>query len=188
MSKSQTSMPGRMAAADTPFVSAEGRLATGGVPEGFADYEYLVPMRGDGFLRIETDGEPMVILHIVGLGGVTGLGGQINPAMYPLAPAITSPANGATEVGEMPTIALSGFSSPAGNAFANATYQISTSASLASRIFIGTFSAPTAANPRGSPGTRPAVTGPTRARAPPRRARAPRGGRPRRRRPGPPLR
>ncbi len=35
MSKSQTSMPGRMAAADTPFVSAEGRLATGGVPEGF---------------------------------------------------------------------------------------------------------------------------------------------------------
>ena len=122
---------------------------TSGVPEGFADYEYLVPMRGDGFLRIETDGEPMVILHIVGLGGVTGLGGQINPAMYPLAPAITSPANGATEVGEMPTIALSGFSSPAGNAFANATYQISTSASFATILHEATVAALSYALPAG---------------------------------------
>ena len=30
---------------------------TSGVPEGFADYEYVVPMRGDGYLRLVVDGD-----------------------------------------------------------------------------------------------------------------------------------
>lgn len=103
-----------------------------GVPEGFADYEYIVPMKGDGFLRLVVDGEPMVIRHVVALGSGTDQGGFVNPLMRPNAPAISSPANGATNQNETPTISLGAFVSPAGNAFATAQFQISTSSTFAS--------------------------------------------------------
>lgn len=105
---------------------------TSGVPEGYADYEYILPMRGDGYLRLITEGEAMVIKHIVALGGGTGQGGYINPLMRPNAPTISNPAAGATSVIETPTITASGYVSPAGNAFATAQFQISTSSTFAS--------------------------------------------------------
>lgn len=105
---------------------------TTGVPEGFADYEYVVPMRGDGFLRLVVDSEAMVLKHIVALGGGTGQGGYVNPLMRPSAPTIGSPAAGATNVIETPTLTASGYNSPAGNAFATAQFQISTSSTFAS--------------------------------------------------------
>ena len=105
---------------------------TSGVPEGFADDEYIVPMRGDGYLRLVVDGEPMVIKHIVALGGVTGLSGHVNPLMRPHAPTISGPANGATNVIETPTLTAANYVSPAGNAFATAQFQISTSSTFAS--------------------------------------------------------
>jgi hypothetical protein len=105
---------------------------TSGVPEGFADYEYVVPMRGDGYLRMVVDGEPMVIKHIVALGGGTEQGGYVNPLMRPNAPTISSPATGATNVIETPTLTASNYVSPAGNAFATAQFQISTSSTFAS--------------------------------------------------------
>lgn len=105
---------------------------TSGVPEGFADYEYVVPMRGDGYLRLVVDGEPMVIKHIVALGSGTGQGGYVNPLMRPNAPTISSPAAGATNVIETPTLTASNYVSPAGNAFATAQFQISTSSTFAS--------------------------------------------------------
>lgn len=105
---------------------------TSGVPEGFADYEYVVPMRGDGYLRLVVDGEPMVIKHIVALGGGTEQGGYVNPLMRPNAPTISSPASGATNVIETPTLTASNYVSPAGNAFATAQFQISTSSTFSS--------------------------------------------------------
>lgn len=105
---------------------------TSGVPEGFADYEYVVPMRGDGYLRLVVDGEPMVIKHVVALGSGTEQGGYVNPLMRPNAPTISSPATGATNVIETPTLTASNYVSPAGNAFSTAQFQISTSSTFAS--------------------------------------------------------
>ncbi len=104
------------------------------IPAGFADYEYIIPMRGDGYLRAEVDGEPVDILHIVALGGPTGLGGYINPAMRPTTPGVSNPAAGAVNVTERPTLTASGYSSPAGNAFASAKFQISTSNTFATTL------------------------------------------------------
>lgn len=105
---------------------------TSGVPEGFADYEYVVPMRGDGYLRLVVDGEPMVIKHVVALGSGTEQGGYVNPLMRPNAPTIGSPATGTTNVIETPTLTASNYVSPAGNAFSTAQFQISTSSTFAS--------------------------------------------------------
>ncbi|MFZ1365556.1 MAG: hypothetical protein WAS90_11770 [Brachymonas denitrificans] len=107
---------------------------TSGVPEGFADYEYVIPMRGDGYLRLVVDGEPMVIRHIVALGGGTEQGGYVNPLMRPNAPTISSPTPGAINVIETPTLTASDYVSPAGNAFATAQFQISTSNTFASTL------------------------------------------------------
>lgn len=107
---------------------------TSGVPEGFADYEYVIPMRGDGYLRLVVDGEAMVIKHVVALGGGTGQGGYVNPLMRPNAPTISSPASGATNVIETPTLTASNYVSPAGNSFATAQFQISTSSTFASTL------------------------------------------------------
>ena len=103
---------------------------TSGVPAGMADYEYIASMRGDGFLRIEVDGEDVAIRHIVGLGAGTELGGYINPLMRPARPSILQPADEAIDVGETPTITVSGYSSPAGNAFAYSRVLLSLSATF----------------------------------------------------------
>lgn len=107
---------------------------TSGVPEGFADYEYVIPMRGDGYLRLVVDGEAMVIKHVVALGGGTEQGGYVNPLMRPNAPTISSPTPGAINVIETPTLTASDYVSPAGNAFATAQFQISTSNTFASTL------------------------------------------------------
>ncbi len=120
------------------------------IPAGFADYEYIIPMRGDGYLRAEVDGEPVDILHIVAIGGPTGLGGYINPAMRPAAPGVSNPAEGAVNVTERPTLTASGYSSPAGNAFASAKFQISTSSTFTSTLHdSGDVAAMTYAMPAG---------------------------------------
>lgn len=111
--------------------SGEG---TAGVPDGYADYEYVVPMRGDGFLRLVTEGETMVIKHIAALGVGTGQGGYVNPLMRPNAPTISSPATGAVNVIETPTLSASNYVSPAGNAFATAQFQISASSTFATTL------------------------------------------------------
>jgi hypothetical protein len=105
------------------------------VPDGYADYEYFIPMRGDGFIRIEVEGESMHIKHIVGLGSKTGLTGYVNPAIMPVAPTISSPANAATGVVETPTLTASGYSSPAGNAFSTAHFQVATAADFATIVY-----------------------------------------------------
>jgi hypothetical protein len=105
---------------------------TTGVPEGFADYEYLIPMRGDGYLRMEVEGESIEVLHIAALGGTTDLGGYINPEMRPGAPSVTSPADNAVDVSERPTLTVTDFVSPAGNAFAFAQFQLSAASSFSS--------------------------------------------------------
>lgn len=107
---------------------------TSGVPDGLADYEYILPMRGDGYIRIVVEDESMIINHIVALGGVTGLAGFINPLMSPDAPTVSSPSNGATNVTETPTITASGYVSPANNAFSAAQFQISTSNTFATLL------------------------------------------------------
>lgn len=107
------------------------RRTGGDIPAGFADYEYILPMRGDGWLRLGVEGEAMIIAHIVALGSSTGLGGFINPDLRPNTPLISAPAAAATNIMERPTLALAAYSSPAGNAQAAVRFQLSTSASFA---------------------------------------------------------
>jgi hypothetical protein len=100
------------------------RRQGGDIPAGFADYEYILPMRGDGSLMIVTEGEAMQIRHIVALSAATGLGGYVNPAMRPNAPAISSPADGAVDIFERPTLAIAGYSSPGGTPQAGIQFQV----------------------------------------------------------------
>ncbi|MCO8167871.1 hypothetical protein NJC40_08775 [Pseudomonas sp. 21LCFQ02] len=104
---------------------------TADVPAGLADYEYILPMRGDGWLRLSVEGEGMTIAHIVALGQATGLGGFINPEQRPNTPVTTSPVNAAVNVMERPALALASYSTPAGNAQAAVQFQLATSAAFA---------------------------------------------------------
>jgi len=106
------------------------RRTGGDIPAGFADYEYILPMRGDGGLRLDIEGEAMTIAHIVALGNTTGLGGFINPDQRPNTPLIASPLAAAVGVMERPTLTLAGYSSPAGNGQAAVQFQLSTSAAF----------------------------------------------------------
>ncbi|GFM85424.1 hypothetical protein PSCICO_08230 [Pseudomonas cichorii] len=108
------------------------RRTDGDIPSGYADYEYILPMRGDGSLRLDIQGEAMTIKHIVALGQSTGLGGFVNPDLRPVAPLISAPASAATEVMERPSLALAGYSSPSGNAQAAVQFQLSTTATFTS--------------------------------------------------------
>lgn len=108
------------------------RRTDGDIPTGYADYEYILPMRGDGWLRLDISGEAMSIAHLVALGTPTGLGGFINPDLRPATPLISTPAAAATGVMERPTLALAGYSSPSGNTQAAVQFQLSTTAAFAS--------------------------------------------------------
>lgn len=107
------------------------RRTDGDIPTGYADYEYILPMRGDGWLRLDVEGEAMSIAHLVALGMPTGLGGFINPDLRPVTPLISSPAAAATGIMERPTLALAGYSSPSGNTQAAVQFQLSTTAGFA---------------------------------------------------------
>lgn len=107
------------------------RRTDGDIPTGYADYEYILPMRGDGWLRLDISGEAMSIAHLVALGTPTGLGGFINPDLRPVTPLISTPAAAAAGVMERPTLALVGYSSPSGNTQAAVQFQLSTSAGFA---------------------------------------------------------
>lgn len=104
------------------------------IPVGFADVEYMLPMRGMGYLRLEVSDEPMELRHIVALSEPTNLGGLMNTALRPNAPVISNPSAGAINVLETPTLTASGYLSPAGNAFAIAEFQISTSSTFATLL------------------------------------------------------
>lgn len=106
------------------------RRTGGDIPAGFADYEYILPMRGDGWLRLDVEGEAMTFAHIVALGNSTGLGGFINPDLRPITPLISSPAAAATGIMERPTLALAGYSSPSGNGQAAVQFQLSVTAAF----------------------------------------------------------
>lgn len=94
------------------------------IPAGMADYEYILPMRGDGWLRLDVEGEAMTIHHIVALGQATGLGGYINPSLRPDTPAVSAPSAAAVGVAERPTLQLQRYTSPAGNAQAAVQFQV----------------------------------------------------------------
>lgn len=86
----------------------------GEIPDGFADYEYVLPMEGDGYLRLDIEGEAMEIPHIIALGEPTGLGGLINTAMRPSTPIINGPVNGGTGISARPMLSIASYSSPSG--------------------------------------------------------------------------
>jgi len=107
------------------------RRSGGSIPAGMADYEYILPMRGDGWLRLDIEGEALTLSHIVALGTPTGLGGFLNPELAPSTPAIASPADASVGIMERPTLALDNYTSPAGNAQQAVQFQISTDALFA---------------------------------------------------------
>lgn len=100
------------------------RRQGGSIPAGMADYEYILPMRGDGWLRLDVEGEAMTIHHLVALGTATGLGGYINPALRPDTPTVSAPSAAAVGVAERPTLQLQRYTSLAGNAQAGAQFQV----------------------------------------------------------------
>lgn len=104
------------------------RRQGGDIPAGFADYEYILPMRGDGSLRLDIEGEPMIVRHIVAISAATGLGGFVNPAMRPAAPNVIAPADGAIGIFDRPTLAIDSYVSPGGTPQAGVQFQLSTSA------------------------------------------------------------
>ena len=107
------------------------RRTGGDIPTGFADYEYILPMRGDGWLRMGIEGEAMTIAHVVALGSSTGLGGFINPDLRPTTPLISSPLAAATGVMERPSLALAAYATPSGNAQDAVQFQLSKDAAFA---------------------------------------------------------
>lgn len=107
------------------------RRTGGEVPTGFADYEYILPMRGDGWLRVDVAGEGMTIAHIVALGSPTGLGGFINPDLRPNTPVLSTPTAGQAGIMERPTLAIAAYSSPSGNAQKAVQVQLSNVAGFA---------------------------------------------------------
>lgn len=107
------------------------RRQGGDIPDGFADYEYSLPMRGEGSLRLDIEGEPLVIRHIVAVAEGTGLSGFINPAQRPAAPAMASPAADAGGVTERPTLSIAGYASPGGTPQAAVQFQVSTGSAFA---------------------------------------------------------
>lgn len=107
------------------------RRQGGDIPAGMADYEFALPMRGDGYLRVEVAGESVDIRHIVALGQNTGLGGYLNPDQRPATPAISAPANAAAGLMERPTLALASYSSPSSVAQAGVQFQLAAAATFA---------------------------------------------------------
>ena len=107
------------------------RRQGGDIPEGLADYEYTMPMRGDGCLRMVIEGEAVTIQHIVAVSATTGLGGFINPAMRPDTPEISTPADLATGLFARPTLAVGSYSSPGGAVQAGIQFQLATADTFA---------------------------------------------------------
>lgn len=106
------------------------RRTGGQVPDGFGDFEYILPMRGEGSLRGDVVGSGMTISHLVALGQATGLGGFLNPALRPATPVMSSPVDLATNVTERPTLALASHSSPSGVAQAAVRFKLSKTADM----------------------------------------------------------
>ena len=102
------------------------RRTGGDIPPGFADYEYVLPMRGEGSLRMDYSGEPMNVQHMVALGSPTGLGGFVNPDQRPAAPVTSTPANALTSVPERPTLSIAGYFSPVGSPQGAVQFQLAT--------------------------------------------------------------
>ena len=119
------------------------RRTGGDIPAGFADYEYVLPMRGEGSLRMEFSGEPMSVQHMVALGSPTGLGGFVNPDQRPAAPVTSSPANALTGVPERPTLSIAGYSSPVGSPQGAVQFQLATVSNFA-QILLDTGTLPPA--------------------------------------------
>jgi len=107
------------------------RRQGGDIPEGFADYEYILPMHGDGCLKMEIEDEALTINHIVVVSAVTGLGGFVNEALRPNAPTISTPADGATGIMDEPTLSIASYSSPYGVPHAGTQFNISTAEDFA---------------------------------------------------------
>jgi hypothetical protein len=116
-------------------IAGNGLTLSNGVPPGFADYEYPVPMRGDGFLHVVVEDSDTVILFIAAFYSHTPIEDIANSAVAPNAPTISSQENGAVDIGGNPTISISGFNSPIYNTFNAAQFQISTTDTFLSPIW-----------------------------------------------------
>jgi hypothetical protein len=99
---------------------------------GFVDVEYLILARGTFDFKIDsTAGHSAVdptIDHIVFVECESGLGGTHQP---PSTPTMVSPVNGATGVGEQPSLTTSAFSHPVGDKLHGTQFQISNKADFA---------------------------------------------------------
>lgn len=108
------------------------RRQGGDIPAGFADYEYSLPMRGEGNLRLDISDGDATVVQIVAIAAPTGLGGFVNPEMRPTAPAILSPENGAVNVSETPTVSIVSYDSPGDTPQKGIRFQFSTDAQFGS--------------------------------------------------------
>lgn len=123
---------------DSTYGAYDFGLNSAGPSEDEADYEYELPVAGEFELKIVCSVPEGVdaattteVKHIVGLNASTGLGGVINPDIRPDTPSMASPANGATDVPETPTLAVARYLSPGDVAQAAIEFQVATGQTFA---------------------------------------------------------
>ncbi|MCG8643355.1 MAG: SBBP repeat-containing protein [Desulfobacterales bacterium] len=101
------------------------------IKTGVIDVEYLLPVRGIFDIKIVSSGEATEIDHMVIVDAETGLEGMHHP---PETPGIVSPLDGATGIGEQPSITTGPYTHPAGVELLGSEFQISTAVDFSSLI------------------------------------------------------
>lgn len=95
---------------------------------GYSDFEYNVGGTGNCWLRLDVEGEPVTIKHLVVLGENTGLGGFVNQAAKPLPPSIAWPIDQGTDTPIQPTLSINSYQSVSGIALAGVRFQLASDA------------------------------------------------------------
>jgi uncharacterized delta-60 repeat protein len=99
---------------------------------GYYDLEYTLPISSNFDIRIIAN-DDVNIKHIVGMSRNSGLGGVHHP---PETPSIILPVDGATDIGEQPSITTSAFSHPTGDGLDGTEFQICSDAGFESEDII----------------------------------------------------
>jgi len=99
------------------------------VEAGVIDVEYYVPAKGEFGLKMVSahgdSGEDLTIHHIVGVTAATNLGGEHNG---PYKPVNASPADGAIDIQETPTLSIAGYASPGNSSQQAIEFQLASAA------------------------------------------------------------
>jgi hypothetical protein len=120
-------------AKSTTWVAANWEWKRSATDEGYYDAEFAIPVMNDFEVKLVASGSAQV-RHIVGITRETGLQGVHRP---PVKPSIVSPADGATDVDEQPSVTTTAYSHPNNTSQDSSDFQMSSDASFAEEYIIG---------------------------------------------------